>query len=205
MITVRRRYPDLVAGFSWAVPEEFNFGAHYRSGAGEMFFGGPQGFNAFVPESLHQGARSPRLALTGLLKLNVPVSGEVPVSQREEVRLDHRDLMITFEFAALDYAAPELNRYAYMLEGFDTRWMDLGPFRRVTYTNLDAGRYVLRVKAWNADGVASDADFGRSAEGSISVQSVAACSATLRCRVASATSAARRASEALRVSRAASR
>jgi diguanylate cyclase (GGDEF)-like protein len=43
-----------------------------------------------------------------------------------------------------------------MLEGFDTQWMDLGPFRRVTYTNLDAGGYVLRVKAWNADGVPSE-------------------------------------------------
>jgi diguanylate cyclase (GGDEF)-like protein len=136
--------------------KEFNFGAHYRSGAGEMFFGGPEGFNAFIPESLHQGARGPRLALTGLLKLNVPVTGEVPVAQLEDVRLDHRDQVVTFEFAALDYAAPELNRYAYMLEGFDAQWMDLGRFRRVTYTNLDAGRYVLRVKAWNAEGVASE-------------------------------------------------
>jgi diguanylate cyclase (GGDEF)-like protein len=136
--------------------KEFNFGAHYRSGAGEMFFGGPQGFNAFIPESLHQGARSPRLALTGLLKLNVPVRSEVPVAQLQEVQLDHRDQVVTFEFAALDYTAPELNRFAYMLEGFDGQWMDLGRFRRVTYTNLDAGRYVLRVKAWNADGVASE-------------------------------------------------
>ena len=27
MITVRRRWEDLVAGFRWSVPEEFNFGA----------------------------------------------------------------------------------------------------------------------------------------------------------------------------------
>ena len=27
MITIRRRYSDLVAGFTWSVPEEFNFGA----------------------------------------------------------------------------------------------------------------------------------------------------------------------------------
>jgi diguanylate cyclase (GGDEF)-like protein len=86
----------------------------------------------------------------------VPVASAVPVPQLEEVQLDHRDQVVTFEFAALDYAAPELNRYAYMLEGFDTHWMDLGRFRRVTYTNLDAGRYVLRVKAWNADGVPSE-------------------------------------------------
>jgi len=31
---------------------EFNFGAHFRSVTGELFFGGPNGYNAFFPERL---------------------------------------------------------------------------------------------------------------------------------------------------------
>lgn len=135
---------------------EFNFGAHYRSANGELFFGGPGGFNAFLPQAVRAATRPPRLALTALLKLNAPYEGEVPVHRLDTVELGHRDQVVTFEFAALDYAAPEMNRYSYMLEGFDPHWMELGRFRRVTYTNLDAGRYTLRVRATNAEGVSSD-------------------------------------------------
>ncbi|HEX9107816.1 MAG TPA: methyl-accepting chemotaxis protein, partial [Longimicrobiales bacterium] len=57
------------------------------------------------------------------------------------------------DFAALDYTAPEKNRYAYRLEGFDERWNEIGQEHSATYTNLPAGSYVFRVKASNADGV----------------------------------------------------
>ena len=32
--------------------EEFNFGAHYANAQGELFFGGPNGYNAFEPARL---------------------------------------------------------------------------------------------------------------------------------------------------------
>jgi diguanylate cyclase (GGDEF)-like protein len=43
-----------------------------------------------------------------------------------------------------------------MLEGFDSRWIELGQDRRITYTNLDAGDYVFRARAASSDGVWSD-------------------------------------------------
>ena len=39
-----------------------------------------------------------------------------------------------------------------MLEGFDAGWVNAGTERRAKYTNLDAGTYVLKVKASNNDG-----------------------------------------------------
>jgi len=51
------------------------------------------------------------------------------------------------EFAALDYARPELNRYAYRLEGYDSDWIQTDAGRRVaSYTNLAPGRYTLQVR-----------------------------------------------------------
>lgn len=131
---------------------EFNFGAHYRTARGELLFGGPGGFNQFFPERLQTNEHAPPVVLTALLKANRPVAGGIPVPNLEELNLGYRDV-VTFEFAALDFAAPERNRYMYKLEGFDAGWIDLGTVHRVTYTNLDAGDYGLRVKAANNDGV----------------------------------------------------
>ncbi len=132
---------------------EFNFGAHYRGPQGELFFGGPEGFNSFVPERLRVNTTPPPVVLTGFLKFHRPVLEGDPAYELKSVRLGHRDSVVSFDFAALDYAAPERNRYVYRLEGFSDRWIDMGSDGRVTLTNLDAGRYVLNVMAANSDGV----------------------------------------------------
>jgi diguanylate cyclase (GGDEF)-like protein len=132
---------------------EFNFGAHHRSAYGEMFFGGIKGLNTFFPDDVQDNTHVPPVVLTSLLKLNEEAELDDPVYAAREITLDHKDDVVSFEFAALDFAAPEKNRYAYMLDGFDENWIQLGTIRRATYTNLDAGDYVLRVKGSNNDGV----------------------------------------------------
>ena len=69
------------------------------------------------------------------------------------LQLAHNDKLVTFAFSALDFTSPENNRYRYRLEGFDAGWNNAGGQRSATYTNLDAGKYVFRVRAANADGV----------------------------------------------------
>jgi len=132
---------------------EFNFGASFRASDGEFFFGGVNGFNAFRPERLQHNEHVPPVVLTALMKLNRPIESAGPANRLDAIDLGFRDDVVTFEFAALDFTAPERNRYAYMLEGFDRDWIDLGNINRVTYTNLDGGEYVFRVKAANNDGV----------------------------------------------------
>jgi diguanylate cyclase (GGDEF)-like protein len=136
---------------------EFNFGAHYRSASGELFFGGVNGFNAFSPQRLVTNTNVPPVVLTSFLKLNRPAKTARPLSQLDRIDLGHRDDVVTFEFAALDYAAPQRNRYAYRLEGFDPEWIEQGGVRRVTYTNLEPGSYRFRVRASNNDGVWNEA------------------------------------------------
>jgi signal transduction histidine kinase len=61
---------------------------------------------------------------------------------------------IAVEFSALDFSAPERNRYAYKLEGFDTDWTETESSRRLaTYTNLPPKDYLLRLRGSNRDGV----------------------------------------------------
>jgi diguanylate cyclase (GGDEF)-like protein len=61
---------------------------------------------------------------------------------------------VSVEFSALDFSAPEHNRYRYRLDGFERDWNETDSGHRVaTYTNLPPGRYVLRLQGSNRDGV----------------------------------------------------
>ena len=142
--------------------EELHCGAPSAATAGTLYFGGSNGFNAFDPDAIVQASTPPAVVLTQVSKLNEPVDLGQPLSGLESLGLAYTDDMVSFEFAALDYAAPGKNVYAYMLEGFDADWVEAGNERRATYTNLSGGDYVFRVRAansygaWNEAGVSLD-------------------------------------------------
>ncbi|MGB5256747.1 MAG: two-component regulator propeller domain-containing protein [Woeseiaceae bacterium] len=132
--------------------EEFNFGASYAGMDGTLYFGGENGFNRFNPADLELNTTPPPVALTSLSIINEPLDSEQPYELIRSLDLGYRDYVVTFVVAALDFTAPKKNRYSYMLEGFDETWVDAGNERRITYTNLDGGEYVLKVRAANSDG-----------------------------------------------------
>jgi two-component system sensor histidine kinase ChiS len=142
---------------------DFVIGAHYQSNSGEMFFGGTNGFNAFYPDSIRENPRIPPIVITDfqIFNTSVPV-GEwkdgrsIPtksITETKTIELSYKENVFSFEFAALEYTAPEKNQYAYKMEGFDEDWIYSGTRRFVTYTNLDPGKYVFKVKGSNNDGV----------------------------------------------------
>ncbi|MFH1926839.1 MAG: triple tyrosine motif-containing protein [Chloroflexota bacterium] len=136
----------------------FNTGAYFKSESGEIFFGGVNGFNAFYPEQIKTNTNSPPLVITAFKKLNRTVRTDI--TEPEEIELSYKDNFISFEFASLDFTAPEKNQYTYQLEGFDQNWVYAGTRRYQSYTNLKGGDYVFRVKGsnndevWNAEGLA---------------------------------------------------
>ena len=137
--------------------EEFQFNAHYQDREGNLYFGGSNGFNAFAPAAVDFAAPPPRVVLAAAARLNRPLAGaDLPGPGRPLV-LGYDDKLVTFEFAALDFASPANNRYSYRLDGFDSDWIDAGTAHRATYTNLGAGDYVLRVRAANANDAWSEA------------------------------------------------
>lgn len=133
--------------------EEFNFNAHYRGRDGTLYFGGNNGFNAFQPDAVTRYAPPPRVVLTSVARLNQQLAPQDLPGPARPLKLSYHDKLLTFEFAALDFTSPANNRYAYQLEGFDAGWIDAGALHRATYTNLDAGKYVFKVRAANADDV----------------------------------------------------
>ncbi|MBI3189463.1 MAG: ATP-binding protein [Ignavibacteriales bacterium] len=131
---------------------EFNANAYYRSSSGELFFGGPNGFNKFYPNHIKDNQNIPSVVVTSFRRLDKLEEGWSPRTEAT-VELSHTDYFFSFEFVALDFTDPITNQFQYMMEGFDRFWIDAGTRRYVTYTNLDAGTYVFRVRGSNNDGV----------------------------------------------------
>jgi diguanylate cyclase (GGDEF)-like protein len=113
-----------------------------------------------MPERINDNRYAPPIMVTSILKLNERIEADRPFWEMDSLRLGYKDYVVSFEFAALDYTAPGKNSYAYMLEGFDKDWIEVGNLRRATYTNLDPGDYIFRVRGsnndgfWNTEGVA---------------------------------------------------
>ena len=131
--------------------DEFNLSAGFAAADGELFFGGINGFNAFHPEQFTNHRAPPRVVITRFDSLGEPVDTSVA-----DIRLGHEQNVVSFEFAALDFAAPRKNQYRYKLEGVDRTWVDAGYSRYVTYSNLPAGDFKFLVIAANNDGIWSD-------------------------------------------------
>jgi signal transduction histidine kinase/ligand-binding sensor domain-containing protein/CheY-like chemotaxis protein/HPt (histidine-containing phosphotransfer) domain-containing protein len=136
--------------------EEFDYNAYHRLRDGRLCFGGPGGFNIFDPTRLTENTHAPRVALTNLEVLGVPLPSKTPYWLLDHIQLDYGASIVSLDFGALDFISPKRNRLAYRVRGFSDRWIDLGAQHRVTLTNLDAGDHLLEVRAANADSVWSD-------------------------------------------------
>jgi diguanylate cyclase (GGDEF)-like protein len=130
-----------------------NVGAVTR--AGELLFGGTGGLTVVRPGLAKPWTYEPPVVVT-----HAHIGGEdVPLSRFNSGESEPpvwvgpaSDLMV--EFTALDYSAPERNRYEYKLENFDKVWIAADSTRRVArYTNLPPGNYALLLRGSNRDGM----------------------------------------------------
>jgi len=128
-------------------------GAAYCSSDGTLFFGSRAAIISCHPQNMKVNMRIPPVVITGFKIFDKPVAIMRKDNILQPIHLSYRQNMITFDFAALNYSNPNLNRYAYKLEGFDDGWIDCGNKQSATYTNLDGGDYTFHVKAANNDGV----------------------------------------------------
>ena len=133
---------------------------------GMMIFGNSEGLTIFDPLSLRINETKPKPIITSLkINNNITSSSEnnesfyLPssINTLKELTLDHTHQILSLEFSAMDFTAPEKNLYKYRLEGFDVDWRSTDwKNRTATYTNLKPGDYKFIVKASNRDGIWSD-------------------------------------------------
>jgi len=141
----------------------FVLGAGFSSSDGEIYFGGADGFNYFNPQYFKKNRNVAPVLFTDLKISNTSIlaAADGPIKEHisvaKDVYLDYKQ-NFTLSYVSVNYTAPEQNRYAYKLEGFDNDWIDAGNSKSVSYTNLDPGDYVFHVKASNNDGLWNTAE-----------------------------------------------
>jgi ligand-binding sensor domain-containing protein/two-component sensor histidine kinase len=145
--------------------EEFSGGAYFKSTDGNLYFGCSKGLISFNPDSIKSNFYIPPVVITNFqLYTNSasPNDGSTIIANvlnryNGKVVLSYTDNIFTIEFAALDYAAPQKNKYAYKMKGFQENWIYTDAKKRfATYTNLDPGEYIFQVKGTNSDGYWND-------------------------------------------------
>ncbi|MBG0784592.1 MAG: GAF domain-containing protein [Anaerolineaceae bacterium] len=122
---------------------------------GMLLFGGTSGLNAFYPESIRLNDHIPPVVITSVSLFNEVLATDISDCSAS-LSLTYDQNFLSFDFAALDYAAPDKNQYAYILEGLNEEWVQAGNRRYAEYPNLAWGTYIFRLLGSNNDGVWND-------------------------------------------------
>ncbi len=160
---------------------EFNGGAYHRNREGKLYFGGVYGLNVIDPSGIEPVSNVTEVTLTKLEVLGkdvfiadvdleeefeedpnriVEFQGEFYSSENitymEEIILEYKHRFFSIEFSALNNLQRGKLQYSYIMENLETEWNNAGTRNYVSYANMKAGSYLLKVVAENADGYRSD-------------------------------------------------
>ena len=136
---------------------------------GSLVFGGTDGITMFNPADIDTLRKIP-LRLSHLKIHNQLVRPskdgaiEAMLDSCQQIRLRHDQNSFSISFTALDFGEYERVHYYYMLDGFDSEWIDAGNSHTASYANLPAGHYTFRVRTND-----SASDEGNSDERALSV------------------------------------
>ena len=133
----------------------------YRHGT--FYFGCSRGIITFDSEIMKERHADISLCITDIL-IDGKSLEKMEEKQRREISpltADFTDKLVipaaythfTICFASLTYHQPQLNNYAYRLQGFDTDWHYANADNRSAYySKLPSGEYIFQVRAANENG-----------------------------------------------------
>ena len=141
------------------INDQFNYNSGFKDIDGRLYFGSVKGMVSFKPQSFKENYFNPPVIFTGFQvnneELSIQTGGTLPQSilYTKSIELTHKQSSFSIDFAALSHTAPQMNSYAYSMQGVDTGWVYLEKNRKVYFTDLSAGKYVFKVKTANSSGM----------------------------------------------------
>lgn len=138
---------------------QFNYNAALRLSNGELLFGGINGFNKFIPDSIRINKRVPKIVITDFRINNIPVN-EDPAYQNQlsvvglgKIAIPYNSAVISVNFSAIEFSFQDQIKYAYYLEGWDRDWNYIDKLNNVYYSRLNTGEYKLHLKSTDTEGI----------------------------------------------------
>jgi Predicted periplasmic ligand-binding sensor domain len=132
---------------------EFNTISFAKAADGQLYFGGVNGITAFYPSQVKSANKAAEVQLTNLLVNNKPLLPLGIALHDRILQLQHLQNQLTFNFAAIDFAAPQMNQYRYRLMDVDRDWVESTTKNSATYAHLNPGKYVFEVITGGSRGV----------------------------------------------------
>ncbi|KAA0993895.1 response regulator [Dyadobacter sp. UC 10] len=138
--------------------EQFNYNSSFKNDDGTLFFGTVAGLISFKPGTFNKNTYVPPVYVTAIQANNqeLRIGGkDSPLTESpvytESIRLPYDRSSLSFDVAALSYLIPEMNSYQYQMEGLDPQWVTMDESRKIAFSKLPPGHYVLRIKGSNND------------------------------------------------------
>ncbi|TDE15252.1 hybrid sensor histidine kinase/response regulator transcription factor [Dyadobacter psychrotolerans] len=138
--------------------EQFNYNSSYKNDDGTLFFGTVAGLISFNPSTFVKNKYVPPVYITGIQVNNQDLligDKNSPLTasaiHTKAITLPFSSSSLSFDVASLSYVNPEMNSYIYQLEGFDNKWITLNNSRKISFSKLPPGHYVLKIKGSNND------------------------------------------------------
>ena len=132
----------------------FNSSSVFRTKKNTLVFGGETGVTLFNPSRMKKNTHPPQIQWDKITRMTTPLNPSEYESKTNTNTYTYTNHTFEFSFSALDFVAPDKNRYRYQLSGFETKWHTASAEQtRVRYTNLDPGKYVFNVFASNSSGI----------------------------------------------------
>lgn len=121
-----------------------------------ILIGASEGFIQFHPDSISTDLKNQQVYIKNifiqnqLVKINEKIKNTVILDKAPDVEdyivIPSSVKTFSIEFGSNEFNSPDLERYAFILEGFDTTWTHTSALNnKATFTNLDGGKYVFKV------------------------------------------------------------
>ena len=130
---------------------EFNGKAGYKDAFGNFYFGGIVGVNIFNPLAIKENPFESEIHIESLELFNSKIHKNELFKDTLKFKSDEN--VLTINYNAINYLNPRKVSYSYIMEGFDKDWRAVTQKRSTTYTNLNPGSYVFKVRATNDTGI----------------------------------------------------